>query len=125
MVRNEILQGNDSLKEWMKKLDIKNYIDHRNPKILDKYSQILNYLRNNDCYKSSALAEWAKESVADPWLIATAAVHNYTIITFEKSNPTPSAANPSKKAKIPDMAKVFHVKTAELYFLMRELNFKF
>ncbi|MDE6568072.1 MAG: DUF4411 family protein [Lachnospiraceae bacterium] len=77
MVKSEILQGNDALREWMANLDIGAYIDHREPGILERYGAILRYIQENPCYKSSALAEWSRGSVADPWLIATAAAYNH------------------------------------------------
>lgn len=83
MVKNEISKNEDALKEWFDALEIANYIDHRETSILSQYSAVLQHIQANPCYKPSALAEWAKASVADPWLIAAAAVHNYTIITFE------------------------------------------
>lgn len=56
----------------MKSLQGINIIDHRTPEIIEKYSRVLGAVQSNTCYKQSALAEWSRESVADPWLIATA-----------------------------------------------------
>lgn len=124
MVKAEILQGNDSLKEWMENLDIERYIDHREPEILEKYGAVLQYLQANICYKPSALAEWSRMAVADPWLIAATAVYGYTLITFEPRNNGLNERYPSKEAKIPDVADVFDVKTQNLFYLMRSLNFR-
>lgn len=124
LVKNEILQGNDKLKEWIDKLDIGLYIDHRDPAILTKYSAILQYIQGNSCYKPSALHEWSNGSVADPWLIATTAIHSYTIVTFEVPNKGLNIRNPSKNAKIPDIAQVFGVETTNLFHMMRELKFE-
>lgn len=74
MVKNEITEGHDELSNWMKSLQGINIIDHRTPEIIEKYSRVLGAVQSNTCYKQSALAEWSRESVADPWLIATAAV---------------------------------------------------
>ena len=124
MVKNEISKNEDALKEWFDALEIANYIDHRETSILSQYSAVLQNIQANPCYKPSALAEWAKASVADPWLIAAAAVHNYTIITFETFNKGLNAGNPSKEAKIPNVADAFHVKTQNLYYLMQSLKIK-
>lgn len=124
LVRGEILQGNDELKDWMGKVAIGTLVDRRNAAILENYSAVLQHLQENPCYKPSALAEWARTTVADPWLIATAAAYNYTIITFEAHNPGLNDRNPSKVAKIPDVADVFGVKTENLYYLMRVLGFQ-
>ena len=81
MVKNEITEGHDELSNWMKSLQGINIIDHRTPEIIEKYSRVLGAVQSNTCYKQSALAEWSRESVADPWLIATAAVRKLTIVT--------------------------------------------
>lgn len=124
MVKNEILHGNDSLKEWMEEIDIGNYVDHREPCILQIYGAVLRYIQNSPCYKPAALAEWSRESVADPWLIAVAAAYNYTLITFEEANKGLNIQNPSKNAKIPDVANKFGVKTEKLFYMIRELGLK-
>lgn len=124
MVKDEISKNEDALKEWFDSLDIANYIDHREASILSKYRSVLRHIHENLCYKPSALAEWAKASVADPWLIATAAVYGYTIITFETFNKGLNVRNMSKKAKIPNVADAFYVKTQNLYYLMQALKIK-
>lgn len=124
MVKNEILQGKDCLKDWIEKISMGNYVDRRDEVILKYYADILQYIQNNACYKTSAVAEWAKESVADPWLIATAKARHYTLITFEVPNGGLNSRNPSKKAKIPDIATVFGVKTENIFYMMRILGFK-
>lgn len=123
LVKDEILQGNDDLKHWMETLSIANYIDHKEPDILENYSSVLTHIQVNTCYKTAALTEWAKASVADPWLIAAAKVKGYTIITFEVPNKGLNSRNPSKIAKIPDVAKQFGVKTENLFYMMRLFNF--
>ena len=124
MVKNEITEGHDELSNWMKSLQGINIIDHRTPEIIEKYSRVLGAVQSNTCYKQSALAEWSRESVADPWLIATAAVRKLTIVTFEKKNGGLSPKNPSKNAKIPDVARAFGVKTHDMYYMMRKLEIK-
>lgn len=124
MVKAEILRGNDSLKDWMEDLEIGKYLDHREPCILQKYAAILQYIQGNPCYKPAALAEWSRESVADPWLIAAASAYNYTIITFEEANKGLNTRTPSKNAKIPDVSKEFGVKTQKLFYMIRELGLK-
>lgn len=124
MVKSEILQGNDCLKEWMEKLSIKNYVDRRDQRILVQYGAVLQHVQLNPCYKPTALMEWARISVADPWLIAAASVYGYTIITFESYVAGLSVKTPSKTAKIPNVAAAFNVKTQNLYYLMRSLGFR-
>ena len=83
----------------------------------------MNYIDTSDLYKSEAIREWGRESVADPWLIAVAVSDNMTIVTNEQSG-TPTAGSPSKNPKIPDVANYFGVKCiGELDFL-RRMEFK-
>lgn len=124
MVKDEIVRNEDALKEWFDSLEIANYIDHREEAVLSQYGAVLRHIQGNPCYKTAALREWAKSTVADPWLIAAAAVHGYTIITFETFNKGLNARDPSKDAKIPNVADVFHVKTQNLYYMMQSLNIK-
>jgi predicted nucleic acid-binding protein len=123
IVKSEILQGEDSLKNWIDDLEICKFIDHREEDIINKYGEILQSIQSNSCYKPAALMEWSKGNVADAWLIATAAAKGYTLITFEEPNKGLNPRNPSKEAKIPDIAKEFNVKTANLFYMMRELGF--
>lgn len=124
MVKAEILQGTDSLRDWMDALEIAELIDRRRPEILAKYSQVLTHIQTDPCYQEAALREWSKASVADPWIVATAAAYGYTIITLEKPIPGLSHKAPTKKPKIPDVARALSVQTQDLFYLMRKLNFK-
>lgn len=123
LVKSEIMQGNDKLKEWMAEIEIGQLIDRRDGAILALYGSVLQHVQNNPCYKPAALAEWARGTVADPWLIATAAAKKFTLITFEDANKGLNPRNPSRNAKIPDVAREFGVKTENLFYMMRELNF--
>ena len=125
MVRNELLRGKgtDNLKQWTENLNA-GVIDHRQPGILKRYGEILSHIQANPCYKQSALDEWARDTVADAWLIATASVYGYTLITFEGHNTNLNERFPTKEAKIPDVADLFHVETKPLFYMMRALDFK-
>lgn len=117
MVKAEILQGTDSLRDWMDDLEIEVLIDRRKPEILAKYSQVLTHLQNDPCYQEAALHEWSKATVADPWIIATAAAYGYTIITLEKPIPGLSPKAPTKKPKIPDVAKALGAQVYDLFYV--------
>ena len=104
-------------------LEIRKLVDHREPVILAKYVAVLQHIQENPCYRATALTEWARGTVADAWLVATASAYGYTIITFEGPNNGLNPETPSKKAKIPDVARVFDVKAETLFYMMRELGF--
>lgn len=57
-----------------------------------------------------ALEVFAKEKIADPWLVAYASLHGFEIIT----NETPAPVSPTK-VKIPDAANAFGVKVVSLH----------
>ncbi len=125
MVKDEIEKGNDDdeLSKWIKGIDIPVLISRKNIDIISKYSEIINSIAQNPCYKPSASNEWSKSTVADPWLIAAAAVNGYTLITMERSAGTLNPYSPCKYAKIPDIANNFDVKTNDLFYMMRKLGF--
>lgn len=84
----------------------------------------MQYIQTCGLYKEQALRTWADGDVADPWLIAAAAVNGYTVITAEVPSGGLSVKNPNKSAKIPDVANAFGVKTNHLYYMMRQLGIK-
>ena len=124
VVLDEILNGDDELKGWGAKLHREQCIDRREQQILLYYGQIMSYLRNCPYYKPTALAEWARAEVADPWLIAAAKAHNCTIATFEMPNSNPNERQPWRMAKIPNVANEFGVQTVNLFSMMRTLQFR-
>jgi len=107
----------------MSNLKIGQYIDHKQQQIVDKYAQVIQFLQNDSCYSEKALRLWADKSVADPWLIATAVVYGFTIVTFEKYVKA-NANNPSGVPKIPNVAEHFQVRTIDLFQMIRNLGIK-
>ena len=51
MVKAEVLQGTDDLSNWMGSLEIGDYLDRRQPKIIAKYTEVLTHLQVNPCYQ--------------------------------------------------------------------------
>lgn len=125
-VKNEILKPNnkDYLSNFITSINKKNIIRTSQIDIINKYSEIINFIASSPLYTEKALKNWSDEKVADAWLIATALVYNYTIITFENSAGKINPKNPSKNAKIVDVAEAFNVKCEDLYYLMKKLKFK-
>lgn len=122
LVRDEIMNGNDDLKDWfsaLNNIEDLTVLSRKKEDIIRKYSDILRYIQDSDSYKEEALRKWGDPCIADPWLIAAASARNYTIITFEKGT-RGIISTPSKNPKIPDIAEVFGVKTADLYYFMRQ-----
>lgn len=124
MVKDEINKGQDDLATWITKKNGFVICNHVTPEVISKYQEVLQYVQTCGLYKEDALQAWAPGYIADPWLIAAAAVNGYTIITAEVSSGGLSPKTPNRNAKIPDVAKAFGVKTNNLYYMMRELGIK-
>lgn len=124
MVKAEIDKGGDALADWVGKQTGFEICNHVTAEIISKYQEVLQYVHNCGLYKEQALQAWAPENIADPWLIAAAAVNDYTIITAEVPSGGLSPKTPNKNAKIPDVAKAFGVKTNNLYYMMSRLGIK-
>lgn len=125
VVFKEVSKMEDELSTWIKNLNNFKPRSTRTSSILVNYGKVLNYVQSCGLYKDEALRNWSQEYIADPWLIAVAMDLNATIITEE----TPvgsglSTKNPSRNAKLPDVAKNFGVKCKNLFYFMRQMNFK-
>ena len=124
MVKTEIEKGKDELADWIDNESGFVICSHVVPEIIGKYQEVLQYVQTCGLYKEQALQIWAANDVADAWLIATAAVNNYTLITVEVPSGGLSIKTPNKAAKIPDVARAFGVKTENIYYMMRQLGIK-
>ena len=124
-VRSEITKNSkDGLAEWLKNLKgCKILTVRNNPKVLDCYAKIFQYLQNCNLYSDKALLKWAYVSIADPWIIASAMAYDYTIVKNEQS--AGKITTKSGNAKIPDVAKNFGVECITLFDFMRRMNFQF
>lgn len=125
VVFQEVTKYEDELSDWIKNQGNLTPLSTKTSSILVNYGKVLNYVQSCGLYKDEALRNWSQEYVADPWLIAVAMDLNATIITEE----TPvgsglSTKNPSRNAKLPDVAKNFGVKCENLFYFMRQMNFK-
>lgn len=129
IVKDEIACGKnkdgdkDELSEWIENIDDTLILDRIDTAIFEKYTEIINYIQTCQLYKEAALKEWSDIKVADPWLIATASVYEFTVITFEKSNINLSKHTPGRRALIPDVCNAFGVKCNDLYYMMKKLSF--
>lgn len=125
MVKNEINKGEDELQKWViERQDDFQCCNHVDPEIIPKYAAVMQYIQKCGLYNEKGLNSWARNDVADPWLIAAAIAKGYTIITFEQSAGQLNSKNKSGKVKIPDVAGYFGVKVQNLYYMMRRLKMK-
>lgn len=124
-VFSEISKMEDELSEWIKNLGNLKPLSTKSPAILANYGKILSYVQNCGLYREEALRIWSQKDVADPWLIAVAMELNAVIITEEVPVGSGlSAKNPSKNAKLPDVAHHFGIKYENLFYFMRQMKFK-
>lgn len=121
---DEIFKGTDELSEWLAQFDEKLFLNYSDSRILIEYRDVLQHLRDSQYYKESALMEWSRENVADPWLIAAAKAKGYTLITWEVSAGVRSIVNKSRNAKIYDVCDNMNVPCKNLYYMMRRLGIK-
>lgn len=124
MVKEEINKGKDDLSAWINQETGFAICKHVEPAIIGKYQEVMNYLQSCRFYSEKAIWNWSQDGIADPWLIAAAAVNGYTIITAEVPSGALSVKTPSKNAKIPDVAREFGVKTKNLFYMMREMGIR-
>jgi hypothetical protein len=124
IVKEEILKGDDELTRWIQKFDNTVVLSKENEEILNMFREVLEYVGKCGLYQSNAEQEWAKNSVADGWLIASACTYGHTIVTFETPNTGLNPHSPSKIAKIPDVCNHFSVEYKNLFYMMRSLDFK-
>lgn len=124
MVKGEIDKGQDELKQWIsERKDKFEVCNHVAPEIIPKYAEVMQYIQECGFYNEKGLNDWARNEVADPWLIA-AAVKGYKLITFEQSAGSLNVKNKCGRVKIPDVAKHFNVEVHNLYHMMRQLKMK-
>ncbi len=89
--------------------------------VLNNYISIVSWVNSMaNHYTSSAIQEFLETDLADPWLIAFAVSNNWTIVTYEKSEP-----NRKSRIKIPEVCKQFNVRYINTIEMMRELNENF
>lgn len=83
--------------------------------VLAKYSETQNWAMNNQVFTPAARSEYA--SVADAYLVATAAAKNLTLVTYETPDP-----RCKRKVKIPDACNAIGVRYCDLNTALRELG---
>ena len=125
MVKAEIDKGQDKLKQWVsERKDEFQICNHVDSEIIPKYAEVMQYIQECGFYNEKGLNDWARNEVADPWLIASASAKGYKLITFEQSAGPLNVKNKCGRVKIPDVAKHFNVEVHTLYHMMRQLKMK-
>jgi hypothetical protein len=116
-VKEEIDHGNDELTQWMKANAPRCFFISADSDVMAKYAEVQNWASSSGRFKQSALSEFA--SVADSYLVATAAAKDMIIVTYEASAP-----EIKKRVKIPDACQALSVDYCDLNAVLRALNVK-
>lgn len=124
VVLHEITREEDELSLWLESVKNKHIIKIRNPEYISNYSQVLQYIQESPYYKDQALREWSADGYADPWLIAVAMSTGAVIVTREALQGPINLQYPSKRAKIPDIARHFGVRCETPYQFIIDMHFK-
>ena len=110
-VREEIIDGDDVLRDWMANLP-RDYFAEPDIPVQENVRKIANFILQEPRF--SEHNRYAFLEKADPWLIATAMTGNNTVITHEKKD-----GPGSKKMKIPSICEEFEVSYLSVFELMR------
>ena len=122
-VKKEIYDNSsheDKLKIWCK-ANLPNGFFIDTDTVLQNYITIVNWTKSmSHHYTTNAIQEFLETDLADPWLIAFAMSNNWTIVTYERSEP-----NRKNRIKIPEVCNQFNVRYVNTIEMLRELNENF
>lgn len=113
----------DNLQLWLENDFSAREFDITND-IVGVWQEVLQYIYHSPIYNQRAFDSWANTSVADPWIVATAKVHNLTVVTLETEETNLNSGSPTKKVKIPEVCKAFGVECGTLQKMLRDLSFR-
>ncbi len=115
----------DDLSSWLNSnKSLVNTCTYKTEVVIKNYADVLQYIQTSNLYYESAIAAWAVEEIADPWLIAAAKANGYIIVTEELGSKGIGPKQKNKDPKIPDVAKALGVETIPLFEMMRRLKIK-
>jgi hypothetical protein len=114
-VKEEIDHGKDELTQWLKVNAPHGFFISADADVMKKYAEVQNWAVGTGKFKPAALAEFA--SVADSYLVATAAAKNMIIVTYEA--PAPDS---KKRVKIQDACQALSVRYCDLNTALRDLK---
>ena len=119
VVREELMKGNDFLKEWICQPCF-HPIPVDDPDTIQAYSEIMTALNRSNRYQEPALHLYADS--ADSWIVAYAKAHSAVIVTLEKPAP-----DRKSKVKIPDVASTCSIRCIDhnQYFRHPDILVKF
>lgn len=114
-VKEEIDKGNDELTTWIHDNASDSFYFAIDEEVLDKYAETQNWAQNNTMFNDTARQEFA--TVADAFIVATAAAKDLTLVTYETPNPFSK-----KRVKIPDACNAMGVRFCDLNAALKEMG---
>lgn len=89
--------------------------------VLNNYISIVSWANSmSHHYAANAIQDFLETDLADPWLVAFAMSNNWTIVTYEKSEP-----NRKNRIKIPEVCNKFNIRYINTIEMLRELKENF
>lgn len=114
-VKAEIDKGNDELTTWIHDNAPDSFYYAIDGEVLAKYAATQNWAQANPVFNDNARQEFA--TVADAYLVATAAAKGLTLVTYETSDPYCK-----RRVKIPDACNAIGVRSCDLNIALREMG---
>ena len=118
-VKKEIFDNSsheDELKLWCEANLPNDFFINTDP-VLNNYVLIKRWIAKPNHYNVGAIEEFLETGLADPCLVAFAMSNDWTIVTYEKSEP-----NRKNKIKIPEVCTQFKVRYINTIEMFRKLN---
>ena len=121
-VLQELQRGkeNDAVRLWAEKqrADAKfEFASTKTEPVLAAYGKIIRWANENPQYKLNAKNEFAKDDIADAWLVAYVKACDGTVVTNEKDEP-----NAKRRILIPNVCEEFGVSYMDQFEMMRKLG---
>lgn len=114
-VKAEIDKGNDELTTWIHDNASDSFYCAIDDEVLARYADTQNWAQTNPVFTENARQEFA--TVADAYLVATAAAKGLTLVTYETSDPYCK-----RRVKIPDVCNAIGVRFCDLNIALREMG---
>lgn len=118
-VKDELLAGNDSLKEWvLNEIGQSHFAPTDKEEVIAIFAETMQRVQASTHYLAQAKAEYA--TVADGWIAAYAKTIGATVVTHEEYD-----ANIRKRVKLPNVCHDLGVDTLDTFDLLRQLDARF
>ena len=117
-VRDEILDGNDSLVKWINDEATDIFVPSTELSVAGVFSQISDWVQRNSQFTDAAKVEFL--GTADGWLAAYARANNGTVVTLETFN-----VNIRRRVKLPNVCRQFGVEYIDTFEMLRRIGTRF